>query len=154
MTLERGYQHNHGVTTEGPPWFTMPVRERVSKLRQELTAAKQLLKEGNRREYQRLGDQIYEKLRETWERAVEEVLLNSTVLRFGDSVQTNRLAKLTDITDVDIEIVTREMSRCSNFVHDEAGVLHTDVPDPDIVEEDINRLADWVRRLRRDRGRS
>lgn len=101
-----------------------------------------------------LGDRTYENLRETWERAVEEILLNGTVLRFGDSVQTSRLAKLTDVTEVDIETVTREMSRCSDYVHDEAGVLHTDVPDPDIVEGDINRLADWVRGLRRDRGRS
>ncbi len=154
MTLERGYQQNHGVATEGPPWFAMPVKERISKLRQRLTAARRLLKEGNRREYQSMGEQIYEQLRETWERAVEEILLNGTVLRFGDSVQTSRLAKITDITDGDIETVTREMSRCSDYVHDEAGVLHTDVPDPDIVEADIKRLDDWVRELRRDRGRS
>ena len=154
MTLKRGHQRNHGVTTEGPPWFAMPVSDRISKLFNDLVADRRALNEGSWSDYHPQGERLYKNLRETWERAVEEVLLNRTVLRFGDSVATNRLAKLIDIEESDIQIVTREISRCSDFVHDETGELHTDVPTPDVVEEDIKRLRDWVKALRRDRGRS
>ena len=75
-------------------------------------------------------------------------------MRFGDSVETNRLEKLTDITVEDITMVTSEMTKCPGFVHHEAAVNSTDIPEPDVVEKDIKRLADWVKKLRttRDRG--
>ena len=123
------------------------------KLRDDLGAARIVLKEGNFLAYESKGRLIYERLRETWEHAVEEILLNSVVVRFGDSVQTNRLKRLTDIVDNDIETVTVEMSRCSDFVHDQAGALHTSVPEPQIVESDISKLADWVKELSGKRGR-
>lgn len=88
-----------------------------------------------------------------WERAVEEVLLNQTVLRFGDSVQTRRLAKLVDITESDIGTIDREMGRCSDFEHDEAGAVRADLPEPDVIAEDVGRLDEWVKELRKTRGR-
>ena len=89
----------------------------------------------------------------SWERSVEEVLLYETVVRFGDSIQTKRLSKLTDISEADVELVTKEMSRCSDFEHDESGAVHADPPEPDIIEVDIKNLDDWVTDLRRNRGR-
>ena len=80
-------------------------------------------------------------------------MLNKVVVRFGDSVETNRLEKLTDITVEDITMVNSEMTKCSGFVHHEAAVNSTDIPEPDVVEKDIKRLADWVKKLRTTRYR-
>ncbi|MFY9622575.1 MAG: AAA family ATPase [Pyrinomonadaceae bacterium] len=153
ISLQKGHRKDFGRTIEGPPWVAMSLKQRLTELRNELVEARKLLKNGDRPGYERSAVMIYGKLRQSWERAVEEVLLNQTVLRFGESVQTQRLAKLTDISDSDIELVTKEMSRCSDFVHDEAGVVHSDVPEPDIVENDIAKLDSWVKELRRHRGR-
>jgi hypothetical protein len=119
-----------------------------------MVEARRVLKAGDRSQYERNASLVYKRLRMSWERAVEEVLLNQTVLRFGDSVQTRRLNKLIDISEGDIERVTKEMSRCSDFEHDESGAVHAAIPDPDIVEEDIKSLAVWVKELRSKRGRS
>ncbi len=154
MSLERGYKRNHGRAVEGPPWVAMNVRQRVTRIRNELIEARRVLNTGDRGEYERRASEIYRHLRQSWERAVEEVLLNQVVIRFGDSVQTQRLAKVTDVSDADIETVTREMSRCSDFVHDESGAVHADPPGPEVVETDIARLDQWVTDLRRTRGRS
>ncbi|MFB3818966.1 MAG: hypothetical protein ACE147_14980 [Candidatus Methylomirabilales bacterium] len=132
----------------------MSVGERLTALRNDLLKARQALKDAGREQYELMAMDIYRRLRQAWERAVEEVLLNSTVVRFNDSVQTQRLKRLTDISDTDVQTVTKEMSRCSDFFHDEAGVLHASPPDPDVIEDDITRLAAWVKHLRTHRGRS
>jgi AAA domain len=154
VSLERGYKRGYGRATEGPPWVAMSVKQRITKLRDDLAGARKTLMDGERSGYESKATEIYRRLRQSWERAVEEVLLNETVVRFGDAVQTQRLAKLTDVSDSDVEMVTKEMSRCSDFVHDEAGAVYADVPEPDIIEGDIRRLDDWVKDLRRNRGRS
>lgn len=153
VSLERGYKGGHGRATDGPPWVAMPVNKQIRKLRHDLVDARGVLRGGDRGAYEQKASDIYRRLRQSWERAVEEVLLYETVVRFGDSVQTKRLSKLTDISDSDVELVTREMSRCSDFVHDEAGAVYGDVPDPDVVEADINRLDNWLKDLRKNRGR-
>lgn len=154
VSLERGYKRNHGRATTGPPWVAMPVRQRIAALRNDLVEARKVLTSGDRATYERWASEIYKRLRQTWERAVEEVLLYETVMRFGDSVQTQRLARLVDISETDVEIVTKEMSRCSDFVHDEAGPINADLPAPDTIESDIKRLDDWVKELRKNRGRN
>lgn len=153
ITVEAGYRGGHGRASQGAPWEAMRARERIGSLRRELVSARKILQGGNRGAYERRASEIYKRLRMTWERAVEEVLLNETVLRFGDSVQTTRLRKLTDIQEDDVETVRKEVSRCSDFEHDESGAVSAAPPEPDVVQEDIDRLDEWVLTLRRERGR-
>ncbi|MGC2530044.1 MAG: hypothetical protein WA639_20030 [Candidatus Acidiferrum sp.] len=74
-------------------------------------------------------------------------------MRFGDAVETQRLKAVTDITDMDVQTVESEMAYCSGFVHDESGAVNAGIPDPVVLETDINRLDDWVAALRK-RGRN
>src|SRR6266478_8335605 len=122
----------------------MSVARRIGMLRNELQNAGAILRKGDRAAYEQKAEWIYDRLRQTWERAVEEVLLNEVVLRFGDGVATQRLKALTDITDADIQCVDTEMTYCSSFVHDESGAVNAGIPDPPVVEADIKRLDDWV----------
>jgi energy-coupling factor transporter ATP-binding protein EcfA2 len=149
-SLRRG-SPRHGVPEEGPPWVAMPVGKRIGFLRKELQAAAAILRSGDRTTYEQKTEWIYDRLRQSWERAVEEVLLNEVVVRFGDGVATQRLKALTDITDSDVQCVDSEMSYCSSFVHDEAGAVNSGVPDPPVVESDIKRLEDWVASVRKRR---
>jgi hypothetical protein len=145
-SLQRGGPR-HGLLVEGPPWIAMSVSKRLGMLRSELQTAGAILRQGDRAEW------IYKRLRQTWERAVEEVLLYRVLVRFGDAVETQRLKVLTDIKDTDVQTVESEMTYCSSFVHDEAGAVNAGIPDPVVVEADIKRLDDWVAALRK-RGRN
>lgn len=120
-------------------------------LRSELQNAASILRRGDRPTYEQKVEWIYERLRQSWERAVEEVLLNEVVIRFSDGVSTQRLKALTDITQEDVQVVDTEMSYCSSFVHDESGAVNSGIPDPVVVEADIKRLDDWVSALRKRR---
>jgi energy-coupling factor transporter ATP-binding protein EcfA2 len=149
-SLRRGGTR-HGLPEEGPPWVAMTVSKRVGLLRNELQAAATVLRKGDRATYEQKTEWIYDRLRQSWERAVEEVLLNEVVVRFGDGVSTQRLKALTDITDADVQCVDTEMTYCSSFVHDESGAVNAGIPDPPVVEADIKRLDDWVAALRKRR---
>ena len=131
----------------------MWVSKRLGVLRNELQAAGAILRKGDRAAYEQKAEWIYKRLRQTWERAVEEVLLNRVLVRFGDAVETQRLKVLTDIKDADVQMVESEMAYCSSFVHDESGAVNAGIPDPSVLEADIKRLDDWVAALRK-RGRN
>jgi AAA domain len=152
ISLRRGGRR-HGMPEEGPPWVAMPVNKRIGVLRNELQVAAAALRkgEGDRADYERRIEQIYVRLRASWERAVEEVLLNGVVLRFGDAVATQRLKALTDISEADVQTIDSEMSHCSNFVHDESGAVNSGIPEPPTVEADIKRLDEWVAAVRKRR---
>ncbi|HVA18190.1 MAG TPA: AAA family ATPase, partial [Candidatus Dormibacteraeota bacterium] len=142
-SLLRGVSR-HGIPAEGPPWVAMRVSRRIGVLRNELQTAEALLRKGDRQAYEQKTEWIYKRLRESWERAVEEVLLDEVVLRFGDGIATQRLKKLTDITDSDVQTVDTEMTYCSSFVHDESGAVNAGIPEPPAVQSDIQRLDAWI----------
>jgi len=150
-SLQRGGPR-HGLLVEGPPWVAMPVGRRIGVLRNEMQNAEAILRKGDRAAYEQKAEWIYKRLRQTWERAVEELLLNRVVLRFGDAIETQRLKALTDITDADVQTVESEMAYCSSFVHDESGAVNAGIPDPPVIEAAIKRIEDWVESLRK-RGR-
>lgn len=146
-TLERGHKR-HGSQKMGPPFVAMAVSKRIAWLRNEIAQAKSCLKNEGREAYERRAEFIYLRLRKTWERAVEERLLNNVVERFGVEVQTKRLKPLCDIVEADIQHVTEQMSRCSGFAHDQPGALHAAIPDPEVLEKDLAELKTWVDGLR------
>jgi len=155
ITLHRGgSKGNHGQAEEGPPWVAMSVKQRVGCLRRELQAARSAENSGDQSTYLQKAHWIYDHLRQSWERAVEEVLFNRVVTRFSDGVETQRLKHVTDITDTDVQYIDMEMTRCSGFLHDEAGAMYAGMPGPEIISADIDKLADWVTELRKNRNRN
>ena len=101
-------------------------------------------------EYHRQASNVYGLLRESWERAIEEILFNDTVQRFRPSVETLRLSKVhTDPQDY--AIIDRETGKCSTWLtgHDSAAALGSPFPTPDEVVGDIGRLDEFVRTLRK-----
>jgi hypothetical protein len=149
-SLRRGGPR-HGVPEAGPPWVAMTVARRIGVLRNELQSAAAILRNGDRPNYEQKAEWIYKRLRQSWERAVEEILLNGVVVRFGDGVSTQRLKLLTDITEEDVRCVDSQMTYCSSFVHDESGAVNSGIPDPPTIESDIKRLEDWVGAIARRR---
>lgn len=150
--LRRGVSRP-GECMDGVPWAAMKVKERIGRLKSSLQAAESIHRRQGVESYEPDARRIYGLLRETWERAVEEVLLNGVVIRFDRAIHTMQLGKISDITPSDIQIIEEGMTKSSRFLegHDEAGAVADPVPEPDELRQDIGNLEDWVKSVRQRR---
>ena len=84
---------------------------------------------------------------------MEEELLGGVVERFRASVQTRQVALLSDITQDDCRIVTTAMTKCSRWLrgHDDAPAARADVPEPEELRGDIDKLDDFLAAIRKRR---
>ena len=103
--------------------------------------------------YKERAKLLYGKLRETWERFIEEVFLNGAIQRFGRAIQTQRLSKIVDLTDDDYNLVDANMSKCSTYFtgHDTAGTLIEEMPDSAEFLADLTVLEDYIKTIRKRR---
>lgn len=139
-----------GVCDDTIPWFAMKTKQRISALRAAHQELKVLYDQGNHQEYaRRIGD-CYGHLREGWERAVEEVLLQDCIQRFEPEVQTRKLRYVT-VTKEDYEAVEKGMTKCSAWMtgHDHAAADNSPVPEPAELLSDINDLDAFAKAVRR-----
>jgi hypothetical protein len=91
-------------------------------------------------EYRRLAKDFYTDLRETWERLVEEILLNGVVERFCSAVKTQSLREVL-VEDGDYQVIFAAMthvSECSG--HDMAAGRQLPVPDQKEMLRDLEEL--------------
>jgi len=145
-----------GICTSEPPWYALNVRKRMGVLNNEFQKIKKIHKTGNTKEYENIVRTFYGKLRETWEKLVEELLLNGVIHRFGRDIQTQRVKLLTDITEQDYKKIDDNMSKCSRFMqgHDESPELNEPLPDPTNISNDLGNLAKYRIELSKTRKRS
>jgi AAA domain-containing protein len=145
-------QGQAGICLPDLPWVAMLIKERIGVLKKRLQAADKTFRTEPDR-YEVDAHEIYGLLREAWEQAVGEVLLNNVVERYRPSIETNRVKKLYDITQADCETVEREMTECSRWIrgHDAAPADATPIPDPDKVRERLEALDSWVTAIRKRR---
>lgn len=136
-----------GVCREELPWLAMRVKDKIGYLKNRLQALDKLYRNGDQDAYEPEAKELYGLLRETWERAVEEVLLAGIVERFRPSIETQRLAPLSDIQEEDCKAVKDGMTKCSTWLtgHDHAAAARAPVPAPDELKKDIETLEKWVR---------
>lgn len=140
-----------GHVDEELPWAALSTSVRIGVLKSDLQAARKVLKDDSQERYELLATRIYARLRQTWERAVEEVLLNDVVVRFRQSVETNRLKKLTLVTSEDVQRVDMGMTKSSRWEggHDHASAINEPMPHPDEVASDIEAVELFVNDLRK-----
>lgn len=140
-----------GICNEGPPWMGMRVNQRIGLIKGKLQYADKVFRKKSYDAYKPLAKDIYGLLRETWERAVEEILLNEVVLRFRKGIETNRIERIAgDITTEDYRKINNAMKNCSTYLrgHDDAAEINEPMPEPDEVKEDILELETWVGNMR------
>jgi energy-coupling factor transporter ATP-binding protein EcfA2 len=125
------------------PWHGMSVKDRLGAIRQQVARARPLHKSSDPG-YVDIAKDCYGKLRETWERVIEEVLLNDVVQRFRPSIETKRLGRVS-IDGQDYVTIDKAMSKCSALMtgHDEAGAIASTSPTPDEIEADLKLLDDF-----------
>jgi hypothetical protein len=131
------------------PWHMKPVTERL----QEIDQAKQSLEaSGYDHNDGRFRDSVvglYTKMRETWERIVEEILFNKVVQRFRPEIMTQSLRAACFDTERDYPVIFEGMKRTSHFSgHDRAEDLPPGLPTLEDIDRDIAELRGFATHAR------
>ncbi|OQU52187.1 AAA family ATPase [Vibrio parahaemolyticus] len=141
-----------GIPLDAPPWDALKTQSRIGFLKDRLVRARKAANESIE-DYQHQAGFIYGKMRETWERLVEEWLIRGVVERFNREVKTQSCRYLTDISDLDIETINTAMSKCSTYMHghDMAEEVAGAFPDIDELEKDVADLDEYFTNLKKRR---
>ncbi len=150
QTISRGGDSLAGHINAGLPWEGKGTKERIDILQQELSRAERIYKERGENEYEPMVTRIYARLRQTWERAVEEVLFENAVVRYRRNVDTKLMKNLHDITEADISTIREGIRKSSKWEggHDQPLAAYEPFPIPSEVKNDIEKLEKWVQQVR------
>ncbi|SMO95224.1 AAA domain-containing protein [Fodinibius sediminis] len=133
---------------KGRPWTGMRVNHRITFLNKRLTEIRKAKKNEG------ISDNMlkvmvkgwYELLRESWERAVEELILGDVVNRFRLGVATQNLRRV-QINDDIINEVEQQMTYCSNQAHDQSPERNNPLPEFADMETDVRKLKEFRKEL-------
>jgi hypothetical protein len=132
------------ISSDNGPWQVKSVKERMAALDAMLTDLKgrpNLPPDEHLREV----EGFYTKLRESWERAVEECLFNKVVGRFQPGVATLALRGVT-VTDDDHKTVFFAMKRASEYSgHDRPAGRQPTMRTIDEMRGDVEELRKFVK---------
>ena len=133
------------VDADDGPWQVKKTKERIAMLNNMLM---KIPEEGQTVEsHAREVESFYSRLRETWERLVEECLLNGVVGRFQPGVQTLSL-KGVSVTNEDYALVFFNMKKASEFSgHDRATNREGAPPSKDDMAKDLAILRAYEKEL-------
>lgn len=138
-----------GKVGEGDtPWTILGVAARLQYLEGKRLPELRAL-DVNTQDYADRSRDVGEKLRETWERLIEECLLQGTVMRLRPSVQSQNL-DMVQVSDEDWEKVYHGMTRTSGWSHDLARAAGTPPPSPDELKKEIEEIRALAAKLKKD----
>ena len=152
MVVRKTEADGFGVVDEDSElWLAKGVAARLTELK---ARAKTLDADGDTTgdDYRRAAKDFYSDLRETWERCVEEIVLNKTVQRLVPDVMTQSLAGVI-VTDEDYRTISFAMKRVSERSgHDMP--IGRDIPVPTLAEviSDVQVLEDFQADYKRRRS--
>jgi ParB/RepB/Spo0J family partition protein len=139
-----------GIVEDGLPWQGKSVEDRLDKLSKRAHAAKELFDDSRDEEYAEEAATIYNRLRSTWERALESIAFGGVVQRHRDYIETKHLRKTIVLTDADCDAFHAGFKRCCDITdaHDPSAVRNGEPPAPSEILKDIQGCADWTASLR------
>ena len=153
--VRKSSNNGAGFCIEELPWVAMPVRKKISYLNKKFQTVDKIFRKDEPLDYKKEASHLYGLLRESWERAVEEVLLGGVVERYRSSVETRRISEIIGICEEDYKVLSAAMTKCSRLLtgHDQAAADNNEIPKPEELEADIKELDDWVKRIKRRRSK-
>ncbi len=135
-----------GIVANSILWSGKPARQRIGPLRDKARRLERLEREDPAR-YEEEVRRVYRDLRDVWEKAIEDCLLNGGVKRFDRRVQTQRIGRLYLVTAEQMDRLEKGMSRCSEFAHDQPAEPSIPIPEPAAVRADIEACEEWMKEL-------
>lgn len=125
-------------------WDSMEVNKRIGLLEKLIADAKSALDSGDTLKHKALVSYVADKLRSTWERAVEELLFCKVVQRYVREVKT---LSLTDVSvdEESLKMVFEGMTRTSNmtFAHDAAAGENRPKATLEVVKKELEGVKNF-----------
>ncbi|RQP38804.1 AAA family ATPase [Burkholderia ubonensis] len=133
----RRHNERAGLIFPELPFAGQKVPERLERIKAMAADADRAANAGDVEQSETIIRTAYGRLRETWERGVEESVLNEAVVRFRPGVSTQRLRAVV-VEDAHYEAIHEAMARCSHFAaHDTSSDANTATPTADELRADI-----------------
>lgn len=130
------------IDPSGMVWKGLNVSKRIGRIRNDLTPLAKLLKTSPS-DYEYRIKNLYGRLRDTYERVVEEVIFNEVVRRGTDVIQTQRL-RCVALSDAMAIRFHDGMTKANTHSHDNPAADTVPVPTPEEFEADIVALETLV----------
>lgn len=125
------------------PWIIKRVKQRVSDIKAEMKSLK-LEYDHNNQTHRSKITSVYTKMRETWEKTVEEILFADVIRRCSLEISTQKIRSAC-IEDEDKQRIFQGMSRCSRYSgHDN---IVADLPKLEDIENDLNDLDSYSQEI-------
>ncbi len=144
----RNYFNKPGDISRIIPWQGMTVKDRTGKLKRELQSIVSLYNSGDMDSYYYRAKDWCELLRESWERAVEEILFNDAIQRYNPCVQTQRLKKAPFTQELYSEL-ENGMTECSAWCHDQARAINGEIPTAEDLKKYIDCFEKYCKKYRK-----
>lgn len=126
-----------GLIDESVPWNAKRLSNRLHHLEHVEIKALVGIPDRTSIEYRRHATAVAEMIRRTWERFVEEVVLNGVITRFSQDIHTRQLDGVF-VTDETVERIWWEYKKVSNWAgHDEAVPKNAPPPEPEDLRRQI-----------------
>lgn len=148
-TLSRGAA-GAGIVTDGLPWKAQSVEDRIDKLEKAARAAKVLHDNNQDDEYAVEAAKLYNALRASWERGLEDIAFFRVVQRHRDYINAKDLKKVSVLTEGDCDAFAAGYKKCCDIVdaHDPSSGRNAAPPPPADLMQDVQALRDWASSLR------
>jgi hypothetical protein len=119
-------------------------------LEKEERAARVLFEANKEKDYFLAAIDIYNSLRASWERALEDVAFSRVILRHKDYINTNGLKNVTVFDQEACDKFEAGFKKCCDLTdsHDASRERNADPPGPAEMLRDIQDLSDWVNSLK------
>ena len=129
--LSRG-QDVVGIVNKDLPWTASSIRDRIDKLEKVARDAKRLFEAHDDDGYKVAVASLYNRLRATWERALEDIVFANVIMRHRDYINTKDLKRVTALEGSDVQIFQNAFKKCCDFVdaHDPSRGHDPEPPEP------------------------
>jgi energy-coupling factor transporter ATP-binding protein EcfA2 len=125
------------------------VKERLNELAQGVEELRAAEPEMSVEEYRDATAKWYRRLRQTWERAIEETLVGDILTRGDLQVHPTMARTLVLYTAEDNKALQHRYGRATELseAHDESSVINAPAPSLTDMEEDLEAIREWHKRV-------
>jgi energy-coupling factor transporter ATP-binding protein EcfA2 len=139
-----------GIVSNDLPWVGQRIPQRLDTLEKEARAARRLFDAHDDERYSEACAKFYNRLRSTWERALEDVAFCNVIQRHRDYINPKDLKKVAALEAADIAAWEKGFKTCCDITdaHDPARGRNAAMPPPDDLLKHVQELGVWASSLR------
>ena len=140
-----------GYTTLHHPWTAKDAAQRVNALREKVATLRRNEKGMSEADYLRATQDIAGHMSQTWERIISQVIAEPLVDYKSLEVRVGKLRIIGRVTEEDVKTYDDSYSRISGWAsrHDPHPELNYVPPDVKELEDEIEVIAKWLKRVKK-----